>query len=100
MLAWDTSVGSDGSAAGMVALAALFFSLILFADSLFWRLRWSSFVSTAAMEADEFVVVAAVDGATADGGDESIASVTDLLERMAMTLIKRVMYFIVTNSIN
>jgi hypothetical protein len=87
------SFGWDGSAASSVLF---FFSLILFADSLFWRLRLSSFVSTASMEADEFVAVAAVDGATADGGDESVASVMGLLERLAMIKINRVEYLIVT----
>ena len=52
--------------------------------------RSSCVVSTAAMEADEFVAVAAVDGATADGGDKSVASVTDLLERMAMMVINEI----------
>jgi hypothetical protein len=71
----------------MVALALFFFSRVLFADSLLCRLQRSSFVSTAAMEADEFVAVAAVDGATADGGDEWVASVMSLLERMAIMVI-------------
>ena len=52
------------------------------------------------MEADEFVAGAAVDGATADGSDESVASVMGLLERLAMIKINRVEYLIVTNRIN
>jgi hypothetical protein len=49
--------------------------------------RSSCVVSTAAMEADKFVAVAAVVGATADGSNELVALVTDLLERMAMMVI-------------
>ena len=47
------------------------------------------------MEVEEFVAVAAVDGSTADGGDESVASVMGLLERIAMMVINRVEYLIV-----
>ena len=90
------SFGSDGSTAGSFASALFFFSLLFFAASLCLRLRRSSFVSTASMEADEFVAVAAVDGSTADGGDESVASVMGLFERLAMIKINRVEYLIVT----
>jgi hypothetical protein len=54
-----------------------------------------SFVSTAVMEGDKFVAFAAVDRATADGGNVSVASVTDLLKRMAMMMINGIYNLIV-----